>query len=81
VQCIVGVSRAASSSYPGVVVDVTKLHPVLFPPHEPAIQNSNMCNYDIFLLPLVELGISTAVHVQVPAPVTNGPLGYNCVAN
>ena len=55
---------------PGVVVDVSKLHPVSFPVEEPAIQGTNLRIYDMTWLPVDPPGLSHAVqeadliHVQ-----------------
>ena len=54
---------------PGVVIDVSSLHPVSFPAQEPAIQGPNMRKYDLTLLPFDLPGVSCDFPVQEPAPV------------
>ena len=55
---------------PGVVVDVSSLHPVSFPAQEPAIQGPNMRKYDMSLLSFDVPGISCDFPVQAQVPMT-----------
>jgi hypothetical protein len=54
---------------PGVIVDVSQLHPVSFPPTEPVVQNNDVRNYDISMLPVDPLGTFPCAPMQVPGVV------------
>jgi histone deacetylase 1/2 len=62
---------------PGVTIDVSQLHPVAFPLHEPAIQNTNTRT----MLPIDPPDLSSVVFVQdVQAPISLMLLRSSCMA-